>query len=142
MDDLSKGVLMPLEFKDPQWLDQVTTGFLSKHIGTDQQFNEQNTGLGATTRDGLMFGAYQNSLNKPSFYAAKEWKTDPYRMGPIGVQAGLLGGAVTGYGKPITPLLMPELIGLLGEHALALGFVPPVKNVTPATLALQYRKKF
>lgn len=133
---------MPQSIEVNPWIDQITTGFLSKHLGTDRRYNENNTGIGATTRDGLMFGVYQNSLNKPSLYAAKEWKTEPYQIGPFGFQAGLLGGAVTGYRNHINPLLMPEVIGLLGEHALALGFVPPVKNVTPATFALQYRKKF
>lgn len=132
---------MPLEFKDPA-LGYMTTGFLSKHIGTDQKFNEQNSGLGYASPDGYLLGAYMNSLDKPSVYAAKEWKTDPYKAGPVALQAGLLGGAVTGYGKPLTPLLMPELLGSYGDHMMALGLVPPVKNVTPAVLALQYRKKF
>lgn len=133
---------MPLEFKDPQWLDQVTTGFLSKHIGADKKFNESNTGLGASTKGGLLFGGYENSLGRPSFYMAKEWKTDPYRLGPLALQAGLLGGAVTGYGRPLMPLLMPEVLGSMGDHQMALGLVPPIKNVTPAVLALQYRKAF
>lgn len=121
---------------------QVTTGFLSKHIGADRDYNENNTGLGYVTPDGLMFGAYLNSLRKPSIYAAKEWKTDPYSVGPLQIRGGLLGGAVTGYEKPIQPLLMPEVLGAIGDHAIALGLVPPIKNVTPAVLALQYRKRF
>lgn len=133
---------MPLEFKDHRLLDQVMTGFLSKHFGGDHQFNEQNTGLGVSTTDGLLFGGYRNSLNRPSFYAAKEWKTNPYMLGPVALQGGLLGGAVTGYGNPLSLLLMPEAIASMGDHSLALGLVPPVKNMTPATLALQYRKKF
>lgn len=133
---------MPLEFKDPQWLDQMTTGFLSKHLGADRKYNETNSGIGFGTKGGLLFGGYENSLWKPSLYAAKEWKTDPYRMGPVDLQAGLLAGAVTGYGRPIMPLLMPEVLGSMGDHSLALGLVPPIKKVTPAVLALQYRKKF
>lgn len=131
-----------LKFKDPELLDQVTTGFLSKHLGTDRKYNETNSGLGFALKNGLTFGGYENSLGRPSFYAAKEWKTDPYQMGPVGLQAGLLGGAVTGYGKPIMPLLMPEVVGSMGNHSLALGLVPPIKKVTPAVLALQYRRGF
>lgn len=133
---------MPLEFKDPQWLEQVTTGFLSKHLGTDRKYNETNTGLGFGARGGLLFGGYENSLGRPSFYAAKEWKTDPYRIGSVDLQGGLLGGAVTGYGRPVMPLLMPEVLASMGDHSMALGLVPPIKNVTPAVLALQYRKRF
>lgn len=132
---------MPLEFKDPS-RGYMTTGFLSKHLGTNKQYNEQNSGLGYVSPDGYLLGAYVNSLNKPSVYAAKEWTTDPYQMGPVQLQGGILGGAVTGYRKPLTPLLMPELLGSYHDHMLALGLVPPVKNVAPAVLALQYRRKF
>ena len=121
---------------------QITTGFLSRHIGADKDFNENNTGLGYVSPDGLMFGAYLNSLRKPSIYAAKEWTTNPYKVGPVNLRGGLLGGAVTGYEKPVQLLVMPEILGAIGDHALALGLVPPIKNVTPAVLALQYRKRF
>lgn len=120
----------------------MTTGFLSKHLGTDQKFNENNQGIGYVSPENLMIGAYINSLGKPSAYAAKKWETDPYRMGPADLRAGLIGGAVTGYGKPITPMLMPEVSATFGERQLGLGFVPPIKGVTPAVLALQLRKKF
>lgn len=133
---------MPLEFKDPAVFDGYTSGFLSKHLGTSRKYNETNGGLGLTTKDGYLLGAYMNSLNKPSMYAAKEWKTDPYQLGPVGLQAGLLGGVVTGYPKPLLPLLMPEVLASMGDHSLALGLVPPMKNVAPAVMALQYRKKF
>lgn len=132
---------MPLEFKAPP-SGYVTTGFLSKHIGAGRQYNEQNSGIGYVSPNDYLLGAYINSLNKPSVYAAKEWKTDHYKVGPLSFQGGLLGGAVTGYVKPLTPLLMPEVLGSYGDHTMALGLVPPVKNVTPAVLALQYRKKF
>lgn len=134
---------MDLKYEDPPFLQgQLTTGFLSKHIGSKQKFNETNTGLGYATKGGLLFGGYRNSLDRPSFYAAKEWTTDPYHLGPVEIRGGLLGGAVTGYGKPITPLLMPEVLAAYQAHQLALGLVPPVKGVTPAVMALQYRRKF
>lgn len=131
-----------LKFNDPKPRGQITTGFLSKHLGTDQKFNEQNDGIGYRTEDGLLFGLYRNSLDKPSAYVAKEFLTDPLKLGPVNLKAGLLAGGVTGYGKPVMPLLMPELVGSAGDHSLALGMVPKIKGVTPAVLALQYRKRF
>lgn len=134
---------MELKYEDPPLLDgYLTTGFLSKHLGAKRDYNETNTGLGYATKGGLLLGGYENSFNRPSFYMAKEWKTDPYRIGPIGLQLGLLGGAVTGYRRPISPLLMPEVIGSMGAHQMALGLVPPAGDVNVPVLALQYRKRF
>lgn len=133
---------MDLKFVDPDTGRQITTGFLSKHVGTDRRFNENNEGIGYITGGGLLGGVYKNSLGKPSVYLGKEWKTDAKKIGPVELAAGLLAGGVTGYGKPITPFVMPEGIATMGDHSLALGFLPPVKDVTPATFALQYRRKF
>ena len=132
---------MDLQFVDPPH-GEVMSGFVSKHIGADRQFNENNNGIGYATPKGVLLGYYLNSLGKPSFYAAQELKTDPVNLGPVAFRAGLLGGAVTGYGKPLTPLLMPEVTGTVGDTTAALGVVPPVSGVTPLTLALQLRKRF
>lgn len=123
-------------------MSEITTGFLSKHLGDSRNLNENNTGLGYISPTGLILGAYLNSLNKPSVYAAKEMKTEPYSVGPAKLRAGLLAGAVTGYKKPLSLLLLPEVTGSVDDHTLALGIVPPMKGIAPATLALQYRKKF
>jgi hypothetical protein len=132
---------MDLAFVDPP-MGQMLTGMVSKHINTDQRFNQSNQGLGFETPNGLLTGYYLNSLNKPSFYAAQEMTTGPYNLGPVAFRGGLLAGGVTGYGSPVTPLLMPELTATYGDQTAALGVVPPIKGVTPMTLALQLRKKF
>lgn len=131
----------PLKFIDPVIAGQLMTGFMSKHMGPGN-FNENNDGLGYRSDDGYMVGAYRNSLNKPSVYLAKEFTTDPYKLGPLGLQLGAVLGGATGYGRPVTPVVMPEVLGTMDGSTLALGLVPPVKGVTPATLALQLRKKF
>ena len=120
----------------------ISSGFLSKHLGTDKDYNENNTGIGYITPENILMGAYINSLKKPSAYVAKKFETDPYMMGPVAIRGGLLGGAVTGYNKSLLPLLMPEVSATLGDYQGALGLVPPVKDVAPAVLALQLRKKF
>lgn len=120
---------------------QITSGFLSHHVGGGN-YNENNVGLGYRFPSGVLLGAYLNSLNKPSAYVAKEWLTDPYRLGPVALRGGALAGLATGYEKPLTPLAMLEALATIDEHTLALGLIPPVKNVTPPVLAFQYRRKF
>lgn len=122
---------------DRGWL---TSGFLSKHINSDKNYNENNYGLGYKSKDGLLGGIYKNSLGKTSVYGGKEWQTDPI----IGdkLRLAIILGLATGYQKPITPLALPEVLYGNKEHEMALGIVPPLKGVTPATLALQYRKRF
>ena len=121
---------------DRGWL---MSGFLSKHINADKDFNENNYGLGYKTNDGYLAGVYRNSLDKNSVYAGKEFQTDPILDK---LRLAIVLGMVTGYNKPVQPLALPELLYGNKEHEAALGFIPPIKNVTPATLALQYRKRF
>lgn len=120
----------------------ILSGFLSKHFGTKEKYNEQNHGLGYMTLDGLFGGAYKNSLGKTSVYGGKEFQSDPYKLGPVELKALFDLGAVTGYKKPITPVAMPGLGVSFNDYMLALGLIPPIKDVTPATLSLQLRKKF
>lgn len=118
----------------------LMSGFLSKHINPDKDFNENNYGIGYKTNDGWLGGYYKNSLNKDSLYAGKEFQTDPI----IGdkLRLAMVLGLVSGYNKPIQPLALPEILYGNKEHELSLGVVPPIKNVTPMTMALQYRKRF
>lgn len=118
----------------------LMSGFLSKHINPDRQYNEQNHGIGYKTHDGYLAGLYRNSLNKNSVYAGKEFQSDPILNDKL--KLALVLGLVTGYNKPVQPLALPEVLYGNKEHELALGIVPPIKGVTPATAALQYRKRF
>lgn len=120
----------------------LTSGFLSKHLGTDQKFNENNGGIGFIAPSGLLGGYYRNSLDKDSFYLGKEFKTGLLGNDKAGVDIGAILGAVTGYNKSVMPLALPELIGRIGDHNAALTMVPPIRGVTPATVALQYRRRF
>ncbi len=131
---------MDLKFEDP-YKGYLLSGFMSKHMNTDQQFNEKNDGLGYMTPNNWMMGLYKNSLGKTSAYLAKELQSEGFNIGPAEVKGLLTLGMATGYGSPVTPVVMPGL--LAGKDTqVALGLVPPVKGVTPATLALQLRKRF
>lgn len=118
----------------------LMSGFLSKHINPSQEYNEQNHGIGYKTHDGYLAGVYRNSLDKNSVYAGKEFQSDPILDEKL--RLAIVLGLVSGYNKPVTPLALPEVLYGNKEHEVALGFVPPIKKVTPGTLALQYRKRF
>lgn len=128
---------MAEEMNDRGWL---MSGFLSKHINSDKDYNEQNHGIGYKNKDGYLAGIYRNSLNKNSLYAGKEFQTDPLISDKL--RLAIVLGLVTGYNKPVQPLALPEILYGNKEHELALGIVPPIKGVTPMTAALQYRKRF
>lgn len=77
---------------------------ISKHVNVPVELNESNLGFGITAENvndkivkSLMTGAYKNSFEKPSIYAAgslaKRFGNDYY------ADFGLFGGLVTGYGN-------------------------------------------
>lgn len=122
---------------------EIMSGFRSKHMGGGD-FNEENTGLGYRSPEGWMLGAYRNSIGKPSVYAGREFATNLLNEGgDHRLDAGLMLGGVTGYGRPVTPAILPQLIYRMPEgRSLAATVVPPIKGVAPATFALQMRKAF
>lgn len=132
------GYTMDLDFKDPKLGGMITSGFLSKHFNTDKKYNETNHGLGYISPDGWLGGMYQNSLNKTSLYGGKEFRM-PLKDDMLDL--GIILGLVSGYGG-IKPMALPEIMAKFGQNEFALGAIPPIKNVTPGTLALQYRRKF
>ena len=109
----------------------------SKHLGTDEKFNEFNYGAGLTAEYGnnlATMGYYKNSLNNDSFYAGygmkKRFGYDPY------LDIGILAGGVTGYEDTITPLMLPlATIGLRNVGQLNMMYAPEY-NDSPATFMM------
>jgi hypothetical protein len=128
---------MDLKFENPG-LGQLLSGFRSKHFGTDEKYNENNTGIGYMNNDGYLAGMYKNSLGKTSLYGGKEFRTNLIDQL---IDVGLILGLVSGYGG-IKPMALPEIMLKNGNSEYALGAIPPIGNLIPATLALQYRRKF
>ena len=96
---------------------------LSKHLNTDVEYNEKNTGFGLTREvqnDSLVkmltAGGYKNSFGDPSYYAgggiAKRFENDTYYA-----DVGALLGGITGYEKSISP--MAAFLLQLGKKDLA-----------------------
>lgn len=80
---------------------------LGLHVATwhDRSgYNNINPGVYVRTDSGFTAGAYRNSIRKPSVHAGYTW-AKPTSFGDISLTAG----AVTGYDRPLQPLLVPSI---------------------------------
>ncbi len=104
---------------------------------TDVRYNNINPGIGYKFDSGLMFGYYNNSYHKPTFYVAQEYMFNQY--------VGVFGGLGTGYkyvsGRDINVLggfvFKYQLTEKVGLNLMAL---PPIGNMTGvAHMAVSYK---
>ena len=116
---------------------------LSRHIDTDEDFNERNVGAGLSyeTRKrasdiikSVGIGGYKNSYGDNSYYAAgglaKRFGKDLY------ADVGGVGGVVTGYEGGINPLVMPMVsLGMDDLWKLRMMYAPETKE-NPATVLM------
>lgn len=79
-------------------------GTLGLHIGSQhypaKDFNNANLGVYYISDEGWTVGTYYNSERKQSVYAGKSWDFGPFRL-----QAGL----ITGYSRPVLPMVAPSV---------------------------------
>jgi hypothetical protein len=66
-------------------------------------YNDRNPGIYARSAAGWTAGIYQNSLRKTSAHGGYTWSITNL-LGDVSLTAG----AVTGYTRPMTPLLVPS----------------------------------
>jgi hypothetical protein len=120
----------------------VNVGGFSRHFNRHAHYNERNLGFGLEWRHSpevaLMAGVYDNSLGKPSQYAAVNWQ--PWQIGPVklGAAIGVLNGypAIERGGTFFAALPMATIEGR--RFGLNLGVIPSMKNVDGALL-LQFK---
>ena len=112
----------------------------SKHLNTDDSFNEDNKGFGITATKGndlvkiLMAGGYKNSYDKNTYYAggglAKRFGNKNY------LDIGAVGGLVTGYNDSVSPMAAALLsLGKKDIARLNLMYTPKYQE-SPATLMM------
>lgn len=115
---------------------------LSKHLGTDVDYNERNQGFGITREQEendllkiLTAGGYKNSFGDNSFYAggglAKRFNAGDYQA-----DLGAIVGGITGYENTVEP--MAALLAQLGKKDLAklrLMFAPETEK-SPSLLMM------
>jgi hypothetical protein len=120
----------------------INVGGFSRHFDRSSQYNERNFGFGIEWRHSsevaVMAGVYDNSLGKPSQYAAVNWQ--PWQIGPVKLGAAL--GVLNGYpgiergGTFFAALPMASIEGK--RFGINLGLIPSMKNVDGAVL-LQFK---
>lgn len=129
-----------MDYKDYEYYLDVNGQ--SKHLNTKEKFNENNSGFGITASkyedsvvEILTAGGYKNSYNNNSFYAgggvAKRMSLDDLYM-----DVGVIGGAVTGYDKPISPLAALYMsVGNKGKSRINVLVAPKTKK-NPAMIMM------
>lgn len=120
----------------------INVGGFSRHFDRRSDYNERNFGFGIEWRHSpevaVMAGVYDNSLGKPSQYAAVNWQ--PWQIGPVKLGAAL--GLLNGYpgiergGTFFAALPMATIEGK--RFGVNLGLIPSMKNVDGAVL-LQFK---
>lgn len=106
------------------------------HIGSRHALpgmNDSNPGAYARNAAGYAAGAYYNSHERISVWAGRQFAAD---AGPL--QAALLVGAVTGYYRPITPMVVPSVAATTGRLTTRLSYIPrnPTKTHSSAAMHL------
>ena len=72
--------------------------FTAREHGT---WNDVNPGVFARWDSGLVVGTLRNSERRQSVYIGHTWQSPRWS----GIAADLTAGAITGYGRPVSPLL-------------------------------------
>lgn len=108
----------------------ANAGTLGLHIGSQhfpaQQYNNSNPGVYYISDQGWTAGTYYNSERKQSVYAGKSWDYGPFRL-----QAGF----ITGYSRPVLPMVAPS-VGLGAGFRLTV--LPKVERDGSAVIHLMW----
>lgn len=100
----------------------IDFSLVSKHIGTEEQLNEINPGIGLSYFTGKNFelsaGYYNNSYSRPSFYFTGNYIPFCADLKSFNFKFGLAAGLTTGYKDG-------EFL-ILGKSPLLFGTVLPV----------------
>lgn len=126
-------------FEEPKY--SLSINGFSKHLGTDQEYNEVNPGIGIIKHTGdksyATAGYYKNSFSEPSYYAGlgydEKFGDDYY------AKLGVVAGVVSGYKRKLTPMVLPKLsLGMKNKGEVNLMYAPEYKDENPETLMLNY----
>ena len=108
-------------------------GTVGVHIGSQhypaKDYNDANHGMYYIADSGLTVGGYYNSERKPSVYAGYSYDYGPFRL-----QAGV----ITGYSRPVIPMLAPSVA--LG-YGFRLAVLPKVERGGSSVIHLLWETK-
>ena len=106
---------------------QVRAATIGLHLGSKheaQGMNNVNPGVYVRDARGWTAGAYLNSVCRASLYVGRTWESPQWH----GLSAAVTVGAVTGYERSVTALLVPSVAysGAIGTVRLGIVPRPPV----------------
>lgn len=98
---------------------------VSHHFSAAQKgrpaWNDNNPGVYARWSNGFTLGTFYNSERRQSVYAGQTWETPRW----CGLAASVTAGAVTGYARPVSPLLAASAsVVLVKGTALRVTLLP------------------
>lgn len=112
---------------------QAHAGTLGFHIAShhlpNNGFNNVNPGVYYIRDDGWTVGTYYNSERKQSVYAGYTWD-----WGWVRLQAGV----ITGYSRPVLPMVMPSFSL---SHGFRLYVIPRVERGGASVVHLTWEKR-
>jgi len=107
-----------------------------KHIGT---WNDNNPGVYARWSNGVTTGTLRNSERRQSVYLAMTWETPRWH----GLSAAITAGGITGYAKPVSPLLAASgSLALTDNTAVRLTLLPKAHPKASAAAHLSVEWSF
>jgi hypothetical protein len=106
------------------WVGTASAGTLGAHVASmhfpQRDFNNFNPGVYYRSDEGWTAGAYLNSLRHGSVYGGYTWQHGRF---------GVTGGAITGYGHGLQPLLVPSVVLFTYQGVAArLAYIPRVEK--------------
>lgn len=123
----------------------LNPGVYSHHFKRDQDYREENYGIGAEVlfrpQHGLLAGSFINSNRERSRYAGYHWRPWQWKPAGVSVSTGLVFALIDGYSNHNQsawfPALFPALSAEYGVYGTNLTFIPNSKN--GSALALQLK---
>jgi hypothetical protein len=125
----------------------LLSGFLSRHLANQDQYDQRNTGLGLAYEQNenwaLAGGVFHNSLGDRSRYIQAQWTPSAIqgRWGDLRIKPGISAGVVDGYkvvrdGKVFLSAL-PFVKFEYGRLGMQVIYVPTIGGKVDGAVALQ-----
>ncbi len=123
----------------------LNPGAYSHHFKRDQDYREDNYGVGAEVvvapQHGFLAGSFINSNRERSRYGGYHWRAWQWKPSGVNVSAGLVFALFDGYsnqnGGGWFPVVLPALSAEYGLYGANLTFIPNSKNGSAVALQVK-----
>jgi hypothetical protein len=108
----------------------------AREVGT---WNDTNPGVFARWDSGLVVGTLRNSESRQSAYAGMTWETPRWHR----LAADITVGGITGYGRPVSPLLVVGgSLAVTDSFSIRLSYLPKAAPKGSAAIHLSTEWSF